>query len=112
MFPKYITILNTQYVINDFEVNTFMSLNLWPTWFFTFFFSRRVGIGIMGYLIGCWQTSDGLVDAMMKSNMNASARGSVLGGFSFEADSLAEFSEFDSTSVVLEYQAERYVLSR
>jgi len=61
----------------------------------------------LGYLIGCWQTSDGLLDAMMKSNMNASGRGSVLGGFSFEADSLAEFSEFDSTSVVLEYQAER-----
>lgn len=46
-------------------------------------------------------------DAIMKPNMNGSARGSVLGGFSFEADSLAEFSEFDSTSVVLEYQAER-----
>ena len=44
---------------------------------------------------------------MMKSNMNASNRGSVLGGLSFEAESLAEFSEFDSTSVVLEYQAER-----
>ena len=48
---------------------------------------------------------------MMKSDMHASAvasaRMSVLGGFSFEADSLAEFSEFDSTSVVLEYQAER-----
>lgn len=67
---------------------------------------RRVGIGILGYLIGCWQTSDGLLDAMMKSNMKDTARGSVLGGFSFEADSLAEFSEFDSTSVVLEYQAE------
>jgi hypothetical protein len=61
----------------------------------------------MGYLSGCWHTSEGRLDAMMKSNMNASARGSMLGGFSFEADSLAEFSEFDSTSVVLEYQAER-----
>jgi hypothetical protein len=75
------------------------------------FFSRRVGTGILGYLIGCWQTSDVLLDAMMKSDMHASAvasaRMSVLGGFSFEADSLAEFSEFDSTSVVLEYQAER-----
>ncbi|KAJ4445248.1 hypothetical protein ANN_07049 [Periplaneta americana] len=44
---------------------------------------------------------------MMKSNMNASVGGSVIGGYSFDAGSLAEFSEFDSTSVVLEYQAER-----
>lgn len=61
-------------------------------------------LGIFNWLLAdLWRT----LDAMMKSNMNASARGSVLGGFSFEADSLAEFSEFDSTSVVLEYQAER-----
>jgi hypothetical protein len=59
------------------------------------------------YVTGFWQTCDRLKDAIMRPNMNGSARGSVLGGFSFEADSLAEFSEFDSTSVVLEYQAER-----
>ncbi|KAK7792848.1 hypothetical protein R5R35_004422 [Gryllus longicercus] len=43
------------------------------------------------------------------TNMTASGRASVLGGFSFEAESLPDFSEFDSTSVVEDFQAERSV---
>ena len=54
MIPKYITILNTQYAINDFEVNTFMRLNLWQTWFtFLFFFEkgRYWYLGIFNWLL-------------------------------------------------------------
>ena len=39
--------------------------------------------------------------------MTAAARGSVLGNFSFEGDSLPEFSEFDTPSEVLAYKNER-----
>jgi len=38
--------------------------------------------------------------------MTAPARGSVLGNFSFEGDSLPEFSEFDTPSEVLAYKNE------
>lgn len=41
--------------------------------------------------------------------MNAATKASVLGQFSFEGDSIPEFSEFDSTSVVEDYQEDRYV---
>jgi hypothetical protein len=40
----------------------------------------------------------------MKPSSRAAA---VSGGFSFEGDSLPDFSEFDTTSIVLEYQNER-----
>ena len=39
--------------------------------------------------------------------MTAAARGSLLGNFTFEGDSLPEFSEFDSPSEVLTYRIER-----
>ena len=41
------------------------------------------------------------------SNMNAQVRASYIGGFSFEAESLPDFSEFDSTSLVFEIQQEK-----
>jgi hypothetical protein len=53
------TKLNTQYVINDFEVNTFVCLNLCPTWFFTFFFEkgRYCYLGIFNWLLAdLWST--------------------------------------------------------
>jgi hypothetical protein len=85
------------YVFN-FLINTFLYCFSTGT--------ENLGIFYL-YVICFWQTCDRLPDAIMRPNMNGSARVSVLGGFSFEADSLADFSEFDSTSVVLEYQAER-----
>ncbi|XP_071446768.1 transmembrane protein 47 isoform X2 [Hetaerina americana] len=39
--------------------------------------------------------------------MNTTTRASVFGGYSFEGESIGDFSEFDSTSVVLDYQNER-----
>lgn len=42
--------------------------------------------------------------------MNAATKVSVLGQFSFDGDSIPEFSEFDSASVIEDYQEDRYVL--
>lgn len=33
----------------------------------------------------------------------------IFGGFSFDGDSLPDYSEFDSDSVTLDYQKERFV---
>lgn len=41
--------------------------------------------------------------------MNAATKASVIGQYSFEGDSIPDFSEFDSTSVIEEYIGERYV---
>lgn len=41
--------------------------------------------------------------------MNATTQAVVLGQSSFEGDSLPEFSEFDSTSVIEDFQDDRYV---
>lgn len=41
--------------------------------------------------------------------MNAATKASVIGQYSFEGDSIPDFSEFDSTSVIDEYIGERYV---
>lgn len=46
------------------------------------------------------------------TNMNASSKASVLGGFSFEAESLPDCSEFDSASIIEIYQFERLVVLR
>ena len=43
--------------------------------------------------------------------MSAPNRGSLLGNFSFEGDSLPEFSEFDTPSEVFSYKNERYLIS-
>lgn len=40
--------------------------------------------------------------------MNAATKASILGQFSFEGDSIPDFSEFDSSSVINEYINERY----
>ncbi|XP_059485113.1 transmembrane protein 47 isoform X4 [Neocloeon triangulifer] len=45
--------------------------------------------------------------AAMASTKGSARAAAVSGGFSFEGDSLPDFSEFDSTSVVLDYQNER-----
>lgn len=63
--------------------------------------SHRTALALQGSVIS--------PKAMAKpiSNMNAQVRDSYLGRFSFEADSLPDFSEFDSTSLVFEIQQEK-----
>lgn len=45
--------------------------------------------------------------AAMPTTQGSARAAAVSGGFSFEGDSLPDFSEFDSNSVVLDYQNER-----
>jgi hypothetical protein len=45
--------------------------------------------------------------AAMPTNQGSSRAAAVSSGFSFEGDSLPDFSEFDSNSVVLDFQNER-----
>jgi hypothetical protein len=54
MIPKYVRKPNTQYVINDCEVNTLMCLNLWPACFLTTFvfeMGRYWNLGIFNWLL-------------------------------------------------------------
>ena len=70
--------------LTSFIFKKFSQLNLWYTAFFC---------------CSCWP--------LWVEMTNAPNRGSVLGNFSFEGDSLPEFSEFDTPSEVMAYKTER-----